>query len=218
VSSNQPSAPVLADSGVVGDNVPEQTHPRPPIERAKPSKYVEVGMASWYGPGFNHRKSADGQVFDQNGLTAAHRTLPLGSMVRVTNLNNGTSLKLKITDRGPFVPDRMLDLSVGAAKALGIWPHGTAQVRVELISSPPAKVAGGKWCVQIGAFSDAGKARELKASLQRRYSDSEVLEFGGPSGDHWVRIRPPEGNRRIANQIAENLRPKQGNAYLVRLD
>jgi rare lipoprotein A len=193
---------------------PGETIAPPPII----SRYVEVGMASWYGPKYNHRRGADGNVYDENGLTAAHRTLPLGSIVRVTNLRNGVHVNLRITDRGPFVPDRMIDLSIGAAKALAIWPHGTSQVRVELISSPPSKTPGGRWCVQIGAFTSESNARKLKEKLQSKYSDSEVLEFGSPTGDHWVRIRPPAGNKREAYQIAENLRPVEGNAYLLRLD
>ena len=181
------------------------------------ARYVETGMASWYGPNYHHHRAANGDVYDQDGITAAHRTLPLGSVVKVTNLRNGEHVTLKITDRGPFVPDRMLDLSIGAAKALGIWPHGTSEVRVELISSPVAKVPGGRWCVQIGVFKDGDNAEALKHKLQAKYSDAEVLEFAGPTG-HWVRIRPPHDDRRQAYQIAENLRPVEGNAYLVRLD
>jgi len=181
------------------------------------AQYIEVGMASWYGPNYHHHRAANGDVYDQDGITAAHRTLPLGSIVKVTNLKNGVTLTLKITDRGPFVPDRMLDLSIGAAKALQIWPHGTSQVRVELISSPVPKVPGGRWCVQIGVFKDADHAEELKDKLQHKYSSAEVLEFTGPTG-HWVRIRPLHDDRKQAFQIAEGLRPVEGNAYLVRLD
>jgi len=221
VARNQANAPVLTDSGNRPDDGSDdivESRPRPPVERGKPGHYVEVGWASWYGPKYNHRAAADGSRYDEDGLTAAHRTLPLGSIVKVTNLKNGIAIKLKITDRGPFVPDRMLDLSIGSAKALGIWPHGTSQVRVELLSSPTPKVPGGKWCVQVGAFKDESNARALKAKLQRKYSDAEVLEFGSPTGDHWVRIRPSAGDRKQAYDICETLRPVEGNAYLVRLD
>jgi rare lipoprotein A len=226
VSSTRTNPPVLTDSatstGTESVRNPDYGEGPGPGETIAPpptkSRYVEVGMASWYGPKYNHRRAADGTVYDQNEMTAAHRTLPLGSIVRVTNLKNGQKATLRITDRGPFVTDRMIDLSIGAAKALGIWPHGTSQVRVELISSPPAKVPGGRWCVQIGAFTDASNARQLKEKLQRKYSDAEVLEFGSPTGDHWVRIRPPHDDKRQAYQIAESLRPVEGNAYLIRLD
>jgi rare lipoprotein A len=225
VSSTRPNAPVLTDSasstGTEAVRNPDYGEGPGPGETIAPppmaSRYVEVGMASWYGPNYNKKRGADGNVYDQDGLTAAHRTLPLGSIVRVTNLKNGAKVTLKITDRGPFVTDRMIDLSIGAAKALQIWPHGTSQVRVELISSPPAKVPGGRWCVQIGVFKDEDNALNLKHKLKSKYADAEVLEFSGPTG-HWVRIRPPHDDRRQAYQIAENLRPVEGNAYLVRLD
>jgi rare lipoprotein A len=215
VAQSQPAPPVIerAPQTVPESGAANATEAEGPREK----HYVEVGMASWYGPNYHHHRAANGDVYDQDGITAAHRTLPLGSVVRVTNLKNGVQVTLKITDRGPFVPDRMLDLSIGAAKALQIWPHGTSQVRVELISSPPAKVPGGRWCVQIGVFKDADNAEELKAKLQRKYSGAEVLEFAGPTG-HWVRIRPPHDDRKQAFQIAEGLRPVEGNAYLVRLD
>ena len=225
VSSAQTNPPVLTDSAIsTGTEAvrnpdygeapgPGETIAPPPVA----SRYVEVGMASWYGPNYNKKRGADGNVYDQDGMTAAHRTLPLGSIVRVTNLKNGIKTTLRITDRGPFVTDRMIDLSIGAAKALQIWPHGTSQVRVELISSPAPKVPGGRWCVQIGVFKDADNAEALKHKLKSRYADAEVLEFAGPTG-HWVRIRPPHDDKRQAYQIAENLRPVEGNAYLVRLD
>ena len=221
----QPNPPVLTDSASsTGSEIarnPDYGKPPGPGETIAPppvtSRYVETGMASWYGPNYNHHRAANGEVYDENGLTAAHRTLPLGSLVRITNLNNGRQLTLRITDRGPFVPDRMIDLSIGAAKELAIWPHGTAQIRLELISSPPAATPGGRWCVQIGAFKDEDAALALKHKLQREYSDAQVLEFAGPTG-HWVRIRPPHDNRSQAYQIAAGLRPVEGNAYLVRLD
>lgn len=216
ITSSRPNAPVLTDSGTREEADLSEGEPVLPAHPFT-LHYVETGMASWYGPNYHQHRAANGEIYDQNGLTAAHRTLPLGSVVQVTNLKNGMHVNLRITDRGPFVTDRMIDLSIGAAKALQIWPHGTSQVKVELLSAPPAKVPGGRWCVQIGVFKDAGNALALKQKLQRKYSAAEVLEFAGPTG-HWVRIRPPHGDQRQAYQIAENLRPVEGNAYLVRLD
>lgn len=95
--------------------------------------YTEEGVASWYGPGFHGRSTANGERFDQNGMTAAHRTLPMPSMVRVTNLENGKSAVLKVNDRGPFKKDRIIDLSKGAAQHLGVMSRGTARVRVEFL-------------------------------------------------------------------------------------
>ncbi len=88
-------------------------------------------MASWYGPPYAGRKGADGTVYDQNAMTAAHLTLPMGTMVRVTNLTTNQSVVVKITDRGPFVRGRIIDLSLAAAKATGVYRAGVAKVKVE---------------------------------------------------------------------------------------
>jgi rare lipoprotein A len=111
-------------------------------------------MASWYGPPYAGRKGADGKVYDQNAMTAAHLTLPLGTMVRVTNLTNNESVVVRITDRGPFVHGRIIDLSLAAAKATGVYRAGVAKVRVEAYAAPARVNAdpGGHWCVQVGAL------------------------------------------------------------------
>jgi len=96
-----------------------------------PVIYSEEGNASWYGPPYDKRRGANGEIFDKDALTAAHRTLPMNSLIRVTNLSTGQSVILRITDRGPFVPDRMLDLSLASAKAIGVWRPGVARVRVD---------------------------------------------------------------------------------------
>lgn len=95
--------------------------------------YNEVGIASWYGPGFNGKRTANGEVYDMNALTAAHKTLPIPSVVQVTNLENGRTLRLRINDRGPFVEGRIIDLSLRAAQLLDVQKKGIARVRVELI-------------------------------------------------------------------------------------
>ena len=102
----------------------------PPISQPQPS---QMGIASWYGPGFHGRPTASGERYDQNGLTAAHRTLPLGSRVEVTNLANGKSVQVRINDRGPFVRGRVIDLSRGAAGHLGMVRRGTSRVRVQVL-------------------------------------------------------------------------------------
>lgn len=95
--------------------------------------YNEIGIASWYGPGFNGKRTANGEVYDMNALTAAHKTLPIPSVVHVTNLENGRMLKVRINDRGPFVEGRIIDLSLRAAELLDVQRKGTARVRVELV-------------------------------------------------------------------------------------
>ena len=179
--------------------------------------YTEQGMASWYGPNYHAHRGANGQIYDQNGISAAHRTLPMGSLIRVTNLQTGQSAIMRITDRGPFVPDRVIDLSIGAAKAVGVWRPGTAMVKIEVYDAPHPIEQGGRWCVQVGAFSKENDAIQLEEHLSRKYETANVIEFTGPTG-HWVRIRPQADDRARAVEIAKSINPKEGEAYLVRLD
>ena len=202
---------------------PESRPAAPPLSAepddltAKPS-FTEVGMASWYGPNYHQHAAADGTVYDQNGLSAAHRELPLGSTVRVTNLATGQSIVVRITDRGPFVPGRILDLSMGAAKAIGVYRAGVVRVKVEAWAHHTADPAG-KWCVQIGAFKNQAQALDLKADLMDEYPQARVMEFTGPTG-HWVRIDPITPDHFHANEIAKNLSSEDPAAlpYVVRLD
>jgi rare lipoprotein A len=103
--------------------------------------YDETGIASWYGPDFNGKPTASGEIYDQNGLTAAHRTLPMPTIVQVTNLENGRSLRLRVNDRGPFSKGRVLDVSKRAAQLLGFIENGTARVRVQVIADESQALA-----------------------------------------------------------------------------
>lgn len=179
--------------------------------------YTETGRASWYGPPYHNRRGANGQIFDQNAISAAHRTLPMGSLIRVTNLETGQAAVMRVTDRGPFVPDRVLDLSVASAKEIGVWRPGTAQVRIDVYAAPKPIDEGGRWCVQIGAFSKEKEALKLEEHLEHKYHTANVIEFTGPTG-HWVRIRPLNDDKGRAVEIAKELKPQEGEAYLVRLD
>jgi rare lipoprotein A len=192
----------------------ENIAPQPDIEGRAVSS--EVGLASWYGPPYAGRKGADGTVYDQNAMTAAHLTLPLGTTVRVTNLTTNQSAIVRITDRGPFVRGRIIDLSLAAAKAIGVYRAGVARVRVEAFPSATPQVAG-RWCVQVGAFSSEKDAVKLKDQLSRRYTTAKVIEFAGPTG-HWVRINPLQPDRAHANEVAESIRTPDPAAlpYIVR--
>ncbi len=187
-----------------------------PLPHAKPI-YVETGLASWYGPPYHHRKGANGEIYDQNALTAAHRTLPLNSMVRVTNETTQHSVIVRITDRGPFIEDRVIDLSLAAAKAVDVWRPGTAMVKIEVLSAPAPIAEGGRWCVQIGAFQSEKEARKLKEKLQDHYENANVIQFTGPTGE-WVRLRPPGDDKRQAEEVAGKTHVKEGGVFLVRLD
>jgi rare lipoprotein A len=177
----------------------------------------EVGYATWYTAPYKGRRAANGQVFDNDAMTAAHRTLPMGSLVVVTNLKTGESSAMRISDRGPFVEDRMLDLTIASAKAVGVYRAGMALVRMDVYETPKPINSGGRWCVQIGAFHNEDDALTLKAQLLETYPDANVIEFPGEN-NFWVRIRPEGDDRAEAEQIARHLQPVEGNAYLTRLD
>jgi rare lipoprotein A len=179
----------------------------------------EVGLATWYTAPYKGRKAANGQVFDDLALTAAHRTLPMGSLVTVTNLKTGQSAAMRIADRGPFVDGRILDLTIASAKATGVYRAGTAEVRLDVFQTPKPIETGGRWCVQIGAFKSERQAEKLKDELMRRYPSSNVIEFSGQDS-YWVRIRPQGDNREWAEYIARHLHPSEAEAeaFLTRLD
>ena len=179
--------------------------------------YTELGIASWYGPPYHNRRAANGEVYDMNQMTAAHRTLPLNSIVRVTNIQTGDSAIVRITDRGPFIGERMLDLSLAAAKAVDVWGPGTAWVKMDVLQTPAAIDSGGRWAVQIGAFDDVTVATKLKQEILSRYGSTNVLEFAGPTGE-WVRIRVPNDDRHSAEEISRSITTPEGGVFLVRLD
>ena len=178
---------------------------------------TEEGVATWYTAPYKGRKAANGQVFNDHALTAAHRTLPMGSLIVVTNLKTGQSSAMRITDRGPFVEGRLIDLTIASAKATGVYLAGTVRVRVDVYRTPKPINTGGRWCVQIGAFHNESDALELKAQLIELYPDANVIEFPGENS-FWVRIRPVGDDRALAASIARQVQPVEGDAYLTRLD
>jgi rare lipoprotein A len=152
-----------------------------------------------------------------NRLTAAHRTIPLNSIARVTNVKTGESVVLRITDRGPFVGDRVIDLSKASAQRVGAYVHGGALVKIDVLQSPAPIGSGGRWCVQIGAFAKAEDAAALKARLLRRYQTAKVVPFASPDGGTWVRIRVAEDDKHRAEELIKETKT-QATVYLVRLD
>jgi rare lipoprotein A len=178
--------------------------------------YSEEGSATWYTAPYKGRKSANGQVFSDENLTAAHRTLPMGSLIVVTNLKTRQASAMRISDRGPFVPTAILDLTKASAQSIGIWP-GSGRVRVDVYETPKPMDVGGRWCVQIGPFLSEGKAIKFKAKLLNDYPGSKVIEFAGERS-YWVRIRAAGDDREQAEEMARKLQPDEGAAYLTRLD
>jgi rare lipoprotein A len=184
---------------------------------AKPI-FEETGIASWYGAPYHNRRGSNGEVYNMHAMTAAHLTLPLGSIVRITNLKNGHSAVVRITDRGPFVVGRIVDLSLAAAKAVDVYLPGIAKVRLEVLQSPVPLDAGGRWAVQIGSFSGQKAAAELAEHLQKRYQTAKVVRFVSPVGVWWVRVRVLDDDRQRATALAHETETAEGSVFLVRLD
>lgn len=160
--------------------------------------YHERGLASWYASKFHKQRTSSGEPYDMYALTAAHRTLPLPTYLRVTNLQNGRQVIVRVNDRGPFHSDRLIDLSYGAAVKLGIFPKGTASVDIEAIStagashslfSTPAKV--GRYFLQLGAFQSLSSANQLKARAERLSHHAVIVDR--KNGRYLVQVGPFSG-------------------------
>jgi rare lipoprotein A len=217
---------IPAPPPTIATNQPQPEPPSPQSEertaeekyKDAPVLFTETGLASWYGPPYHNRRAANGEVFDMNALTAAHRTLPLNSIVRVTNLKTDHSTIVRITDRGPFVTNRIIDLSKAAAIAVDVWRPGTAKVRLDVLETPSSIATGGRWCVQIGAIKEEETAIQLKEKLMRRYKTAKVLQFASPVGDYWIRIRVANDDKEKAEQLAAENTTPEGSIFVVRLD
>ena len=228
---NVPPPPSPSSEAPAGDSAKIKNPPEPErkddasSELAEPTipagavpLATETGKASWYGPPYHNRRGSNGEVYNMHAMTAAHRTLPLGSVVRVTNLKNGRTALVRITDRGPFIPGRVIDLSLAAARKLDVYTPGVADGKVEVMQAPVPLETGGKWAVQIGGFPDEEEARKMTDHLERRYRTAKVKCLKSPAGDWWVRVRVLEDDRQRAQQLAGETTTTEGEVFLVRLD
>ncbi len=172
----------------------------------------EVGLASWYGEDYHGRRTANGEIYDMNGMTSAHRTLPFNTRVRVTNLENGKRCDSRINDRGPFIPGRIIDLSKSGAKEIGILGPGTARVAVEVIGWPGAASSGGSgiYAIQVGSFAERGNADRFREGLARRHSGVHIVPWESNT-NRFYRVRlgafrtEEEARRYFPNLERENL-------------
>lgn len=192
---------------------PPASERQPPI----PGAYVEEGVASWYGIPFQGRRTSNGEIYEMHEFTAAHRTLPFNAVVRVTNLRNGKQTEVRINDRGPFVANRVIDLSLSAAQAIDMVGTGTAPVRLEIISGPNPQL--GFFGVQVGAFLVQENAERLKAQLAARYSPVSIATYDSPTG-MFYRVRVGRlSSEDTAQQLADRLKTdEQLTTFVVRLD
>jgi rare lipoprotein A len=169
-----------------------------------PETGVQTGIASWYGQEFHGRTTSSKEIYDMNDLTAAHNTLPLGSYAMVTNLDNGQSVVVRINDRGPFLKNRVIDLSYAAARAIGMIGPGTAPVRIEVLRniSPPASPL--KFSVQVGAFVSRENAEAMRKRLEREVAGAYITPFETPQQVYY-RVRVRANTRAAAEEIARRL-------------
>ncbi|PYQ33029.1 MAG: septal ring lytic transglycosylase RlpA family lipoprotein [Acidobacteria bacterium] len=176
-----------------------------PIQEIPPSPgWTEQGIASWYGgrDGFEGKPTASGEIYDSSLLTAAHRELPLGSVVDVTNLDNGKTVRVRINDRGPFVFGRVIDLSRAAAREIGLIGPGVGSVRLTVVTpGAPMEIVSttGRWAIQVGSFADHLRA-ERHAERVRGTGRAVFLEpYRGLSR---VKVGPFDGRRDAERELA----------------
>lgn len=192
---------------------------------------TEKGLASWYGAKFHGRPTASGEIYDMNRISAAHKQLPLGTVVQVKNRDNGKKLKVPINDRGPFIKGRIIDLSVGAARELGMFGDGLANVRIKVVRLAPKKRRlpishpargwrasnanrdrGSGFTIQAGAFRKRSRAVELARRLRRELDlDNVKITRGG--GVHRVRIE--RKRRQAADDVLQRLKDAGIAAFLM---
>ena len=215
----QPAPNTTSENANNSIHVPPARHTKAPPAPA-PVGYSEEGNASWYGNPFHGRRASNGEVYDMYKLTAAHRTLPFETMVRVTNLNNGKSTTVRITDRGPFVDNRIIDLSLAAAREIDSVGPGVVPVRLEVIGNTDvAALTEGFFTVQVGAFRDRTNAERLRDRLSVTYSPIFIQQYDSPDGAFYrLRVGKVSGED-AAKELAAQLRDKEGFTTLVfRLD
>ncbi len=183
----------------------------------KPVGAVETGVASWYGHPYHGRASASGEIYDMERMTAAHRTLPFGTWVRVRNLDNARTVDVRINDRGPFFDGRVIDVSRAAAEAIGLLVPGTAKVRLEVIAAP-AIAASDYFAVQVGAYRDRGNAERVARDMEQQYGSVRlILREGNPSV--WRVLVGLEATQEGASALAERLRRAGSKEeFIVRVD
>ena len=209
----KPWKPYSEDLSKYGNHSPYRVNGRKYHVNNNPVGFTQKGQASWYGKKFHGRKTSNQEIFDMYKLTAAHKTLPLPSYVEVTNLDNGKQVVVRVNDRGPFVGDRIIDLSYGAAKALDFVNHGIANVKIEVIKAPKnlqaSPIKQGLTYIQLGAFSDNNTAYNLAKKVTELLGiETFVTILKTQSGLlHRVRIGPLKSESKIQqliNQITDS--------------
>jgi len=179
-----------------------------------PSGNAQKGIASWYGEDFHGKLTSNQEIYNMYAMTAAHKTLPFGTYVRVTNLTNGKSVVVRINDRGPFVKGRIIDLSYSAAEKLGMSETGVAPVEIKVLKKFSPKKSSQRFSVQVGSFAEKKYAKSLKVKLQNRYNNVYISEHKTPATIYY-RVRIRTRSMKSAQKIADNLNKKGYSAYVL---
>jgi rare lipoprotein A len=196
--------------------------PPPPGRRAAvpvPLGYTETGVASWYGNPYHGRAAANGEIYDMEKPTAAHRTMPFNTWVRVHDLDNGRTTDVRITDRGPFVGDRIIDISRSAARELEMIGPGTARVRIEVIRAPEGAPVSA-FAVQVGAFQNRENADRVRAQMEQQFGVARIVPRPGESPT-WRVLVGSESTEEGANTLADRIRGQSVEritCFVVRID
>jgi rare lipoprotein A len=178
---------------------------------------TEVGYASWYGDPYHGRRGADGEIYDKNQMTAAHRTLPFDTMVKVTNLENELTTTVRITDRGPFVDGRIIDLSLAAAREIQMIGPGTALVRLEVLARGQQALSA-RYAVQVGALTEEAAALLLMHDMALRYGNAFIENYQSDSGPVFrVRVGPYSSEAE-GQQLKQQMESDGVPGFVVRLD
>jgi len=205
---DKPVVPFIQDQQIIPSSQPEEII------------FMQEGIASWYGEEFHGRATSAGEVFDMHDKTCAHKTLPLNTYVRITNLQNGSRTLARVNDRGPFVKDRIVDISYATAQALGLVQAGTGRVRLEALGVPDSDgwnndslaeaLAKGNFTVQLGSFKDKDNAQRLAHKLASEYGDTRITTADTNQG-RFYRVRV--GRYKSLEQAEEVCKTLGGRGY-----
>ncbi len=215
IAKRPPSTTTSRGPNATGPTSPSRPAPHP--ARPLPEGVYEQGLASWYGIPYHGRRAANGEIYDMHKMTAAHRTLPFDTIVRVTNAKNGKKTEVRINDRGPFVDGRVIDLSFAAAQEIDAVAAGVVPVRLELLEGPHA--LSNTFTVQVGAFSQRENAMRYIRALEERYQPVTLHPEETPKGRlYHVRVGRV-GSETEARRLADRLRrEEQITPFIIRLD
>jgi len=191
----------------------------PPIGSVPPNVVLspeeKVGLASWYGDPYHGRRTSNGETYNKYKMTAAHRTLPFDTVVKVNNIENGRNVKVRINDRGPFVDNRIIDLSYAAAREINMIGPGTAKVSLDVLEvvSNPFPLT-----IQVASFKDKNRAEETKKSLEKRYTPIFIKPFESAEGKYYRVLVGEYPTPQLARQAAHDLKSLHFDVLIVRLD